>query len=270
MFIPIEINSNDILSQYKILSKEIDNVIDTVVKDITAAFAAEWEETAKTDLKSTRNRYLQNLRVVDEGRMSGAVILDYTKDSLVKMIEEGSSPFDMKVGFSNSSKRKVVERADGSSGWYLTIPFSLGTPSSNIESGFSSILPESVYNVAKSQPIVNNNKSQGLRKDDLPSEFQEPATRAAITIPESQSFLEYKHKASIYQGVVKQKDSVTGQSSYYSFRRVSDNSDENSWGFPGLESKNLAEKAYSSFKSKLPKLISDTLERVLFNNWGYK
>jgi hypothetical protein len=260
MLIPITINADDILEQYQISQKEVEDVIDYTVKQITAAFAVKWEETAKNSLSSTRDRYVQNLKVVDEGRMAGAVILDYSKDPLIKMIEEGASAFDMKEGFKNSSKKHI--KKDG--GWYLTIPFKIGTPDSQVTSGFANIMPQEVYNIVKKKdanPITN--KSQGLSKTEVPTEFQAPKIRAAIVIPESTTFKEYQHKASIHQGIFKQKDSITGQVSYGSFRRVSDKSDESSWVFPGLDAKNLAEKAYSEFESNMQTVLEGAMDSAL-------
>jgi len=266
MLIPIDINSNDIISQFDISKKECEDIIDLTIKEITAAFASQWESTANSDLKSTRSRYVQNLRVVDEGRMSGAVVLDYSKDPLIQMIEEGASPFDMKENFEKSAKKHT--KADG--GWYLTIPFKIGTPDSQITTGFANIMPQQVYNLVKDKPIEKSGRSKGISTQDIgggagvPQSFQIPTSRSAIvTIPTSQAFKEYQHKTNIYQGIYKQKDQVTGQSSYGSFRRVSDRSDQDSWIYPGLEPKNLAEKAYSIFETKQERILQDAMNSAL-------
>lgn len=264
MFIPINIDSNSILSQYTMTKDECNDIIDHVIKDITRSFAVQWENEAKAALHGTRDRYIANLSVIDTGRMTGAVVLDYSKDPLIQMIEEGASPFDMKENFSKSSKKKIVQRPDTSMGWYLTIPFTMGTPTSQTSSGFTSILPKEVYNVLKERevnPITQ--RSKGLQSSNIPEQFRAPRVRAAIVIPESADFKEYKHKASIFEGAYKQKDSVTGQSSYGSFRRVSDNSDENSWIFPGLTAKNLAEKAWTSMEPRLEGILEISMNSVL-------
>jgi len=187
-------------------------------------------------------------------------LLDYSKDPMIRMIEEGAGPFDQKEGFKKSSKKHI--KKDG--GWYLTIPFSVGNPSSQVTSGFSSIMPKEIYNVVKKQNISSTtNRSAGLLNTDLPAQFQVPNKRAAIIIPESQSFKEYQHKSSIYKGLFKQKDAITGQSNYGSFRRVSDKSDEDSWIHKGFSAAGLAEKAFNSFESKIPTILEDSMNKYL-------
>lgn len=266
MLIPIDINSSDIINQFNISRKECEDIIDFTIKEITASFAAQWESTANSELQSTRSRYIQNLKVVDEGRMAGAVVLDYSKDPLIKMIEEGASPFDMKEGFEKSAKKHI--KAGG--GWYLTIPFKIGTPDSQIAAGFANIMPQQIYNLIKNKPIENSGRSKGLSAGEIgggggvPQSFQIPTSRNAIVvIPTSQAFKQYQHKTNIYQGLYKQKDQSTGQSSYGSFRRVSDKSDQDSWIYSGMDPKNLAEKAYSTFEAKQERILQDAMNSAL-------
>jgi len=266
MVVPIYINQEDILSQFNMSQREVEGVIDSTIKEITASFASAWENEANSTLKSTRERYINNLKVIDEGRMQGAVVLDYSKDKLVKMIEEGCSPFDLKNGFSNSDKKHITK----SGGWYLTIPFSFGAPDSSMVSGFANILPSSVHQIVKQQPVnPETNRSAGLSKSEIPSEFAIPKVRAAIVIPESTAFKEYQQKHSIYEGVFKSKDSVMGQNTYGSFRRVSDKSDENSWIHPGMEEGNFAEKAFGKFETNMQTVLEDAMDSAL-SQFGFE
>ena len=269
IFISVNINQQDILDQYQISKKEVEDVIDFTVKEITVAFADQWQAQAKADLKSTRSRYIQNLKVIDEGRMQGAVVLDYTHDPLIKMIEEGHDAYDLKLAFEKSNKKHI--KKDG--GWYLTVPFQIGTPDVQVESGFANTMPNEVYNIAKNKPTSSvTNRSQGLTATEIgsgngvPQNYQIPKTRAAIiNIPKSQAFEEYKHKTTLFQGVVKTTDSVTGQNSYTSFRRVSDKSDPNSWIHPGFTAANLAEKAFDNFESKMQTVLENAMGSSLKN-----
>ena len=260
MLISININAQDLLDQYSISKEEVEQVIDHTIKDITAAFASKWSETAAQELKGTRDRYISNLRVVDSGRMSGAVILDYTKDPVVKMVEEGVSSFDIKIGFENSPKKHI--KKDG--GWYLTVPFTIGTPGTQ-ESNFSNVMPSQIYNIARKQEINPiTNRSAGISEEQLSTTtFIEPKAKPKRVIPESTAFADYKRKASVYEGVYKSKDQVTGQNVYGSFRRVSDKSDENSWIYPGIESKNLAEKSLDLFEPMIETITSASIDNAL-------
>lgn len=251
MIVPIIIDHQSIADQFHLDKESVDNIIDYAIKEITAQFAVQWEKTAMNELHSTRNRYVQNLKIIDEGRMKGAVMLDYSKDPLIQMIEEGASSFDMKEGFEKSSKKTMKKNG----GWYLTIPFSIGTPGT-LSDNFSTIMPSEVYNVVKNK-VVNptTNRSAGLMESEIPEQYKAKQIKAVI--PESKSFKAYQHKNSIFEGVYKSNNKTTGQSTYGSFRRVSDVSDPSSWIHPGLQVANIAEKALSEFESNIePKLTS--------------
>lgn len=257
MIIPISINAQDILDQYSISKSEAEDAIDHTIKEIAAEFANKWIETANQELNSTRDRYTSSIRVVDEGRMTGTILLDYSKDPLIKMIEEGASQFDQKEGFAKSTKKHI--KKDG--GWYLTIPFSATTPGSL----GSAALPASIYSAVKKLPInPTTNRSAGLNTENVKvGSFAEPIPKQKIKIPESQAFQEYKRKSSIYEGVYSSKDKVTGQSSYGSFRRVSDKSDNNSWIHPGIEAANIAEKAMDRFEANIETIASEKMDESL-------
>ena len=261
MLVPIQINSQDIMDSFSISKKEVDDIIDVTIKNIAAAFAVEWENVALNTLHSTKQRYVANLKVIDSGRMSGAVVLDYSKDKLIKMLEEGATAFDLKKFLLASPKAKQKKNGGGK---YITVPFSIGSPSANSDN-FSTILPSQVYTILKNQAVMpTTSRSQGLVADQLPDQFQKKQTRAGFSsIPTSKLFEEYQHKNSIYEGVYKKKDTVTGQNSYGSFRRVSDKSDSNSWIHPGIDQGNLAEKAYGQFETKLQVILEDSMSDSL-------
>lgn len=256
MIVPIQINETDLLSQFYITSQQMNDVIDFVVKETTALYADHWRHQAQIELHSTRDRYIANLNVLDEGRMKGAVVLDYTRDKLVRMIEEGASAFDMKAGFSKS--QHVSFKEDG--GWYLTIPFRIGTPSAIGEAGgIGTIMSEETYKSAKQL-----GSKESLKTEQLSSIEQLLQTRSGVSsIPESKTFQEYKHKGAILAGMVKINDPVTKQNTYMTFRRVSDNSDQDSWVYRGLIGYGLAEKAYADFESKLPEFLGLFLDDAL-------
>jgi len=263
MLIPIEINQQDILDNFNISKKEVEDIMDLAIKNVTAAFAIEWENKALQSLSSTRSRYVANLKVVDEGRLSGAVILDYSKDKLVKMLEEGASAFDMKEYFKKSDKAK--QKKNGS-GWYLTVPFSIGTPGS-LQENFTTVMPQQIYSIVKKQDVDPISlRSKGVSKGEIPSELNQKRVRpgfTAISLPKSKLFEEYQHKNSIYEGISKQTSPITGQTTYSSFRRVSDKSDSNSWTHPGIDAGNFAEKAFEQFEMKMQVVLEDSMNDAL-------
>jgi hypothetical protein len=244
MLIPISIDTTDLASEFNLSKQEIEAMIDNTVKAVALDYYRTWGLKASQNLKSTRSRYLDSLILVDEGMMKGAVILR-DDDPLVMMLEEGASEFDMKENFAKSSKKKM--KKDG--GWYLTIPMRYSTPSALGESEvFSGALPPEIYEKIKSAdvniPMGSGMRSKGLSLDQIPIQHQEKTVRSAI--PKSnllKARQEYISKSSPYEGMIKMKDSGTGQSSYMKFRRVSDKSDPSSWIHSGLEQRHFAEQA---------------------------
>ncbi len=257
--IPIAIDVESLPFEAAGNSDLVERVVDSVVKDMTAAFAREWERQAQQALHQTRGRYLENLHVLDTGRMTGAVMLDYSKDPLIRMIEEGASAFDLKDGFEKSPKRKL--KADG--GWYLTVPFRHATPGAIGESSvFSNKMPEDVYEVAKKLKTDidvpgGGKRSRGLAIGEIPAEYKTPIANIGNNIPESKAF------KSIYEGVIKIKDAKTSQNVYMSFRRVSDKSLMESWNHPGIDEHNLADKALNQLNQNAEVELNAAMNKIL-------
>lgn len=271
MIQPIFIDTLSLTRQFDITKEEVDGIIDAAVKKITMEFYLLWEKEAEKNLHKTRKAYVSQLKLVDEGRMKGAVLLDYTKNPLVKMLEEGANAFDMKEGFKKSSKVKYRSNGD----WYLTIPFRMATPDALGESTlFAGKMPQSIYDIVKEKPQDidvqgGGKRSKGLTNEEMknfevPAKYRLPKTRAGVSVVETQkTFDEYKNKSSIYEGLSKIQDNVTGQNIYMNFRRVSSNSDINSWVHTGLMARNFAEKALSNLESKIEIIVGDTIDNAL-------
>lgn len=253
MIIPIYIDTSSIADAYNSIDKDaIDDICDNIAKTLSVRYAQQLELEATHSLHQTRKRYIHAINVVDTGRLEGTVILDFSKDPLIAMIEEGASPFDIKKGLLASPKAKIGK--DGSK--YITVPFRFGTPDAVGDSDvFSNIMPDAVYEVARDETAtiqtVGGARSTGLTVDKLPPQYQKPATRAAINDSAGKVlFNAYTHKNSIYEGITKNTDSATGQNTYNSFRRVSENSNDDSWIHKGIEQYNLVSKALGNFNQE--------------------
>lgn len=257
--IPINLDFSDLAEEFSLSRKEIDGILDYTVKETAAKFASLWEREAGK-LGSTRNLYMRSIVVSNPGEFLAAVELS---NDLPNMIESGTGPFDMKPILLGGGKVKTGPR-----GKYVTVPFSIGTPGA-LKENFSTIMPASVYKVARQQTtdiqVVGGSRSKGLSKNDLPAEYREPITKEVFN-PKSQNFEKYTHKSSIYEGIIKQRSNVTNQNSYVGFRRVSLNSDPLSWIHPGFTARNFAEKALD--KLDLPRTVSDAIDNFLIEK-GY-
>lgn len=250
MVVPIVINTNDIYSQFDINPESLIDIMDSIAKRLAVGYARQLEIEAQENLHQTRQLYIKNIRLIDTGRLEGSVMLDYSKHPLIKMIEEGASPFDIKQGLLKSPKVKIGKNG----GRYITVPFRHGVPTTIGDSDvFNNKMPEKVHDVIKSKaPSIptsgGGSRTAGLKLSEIPTEYQTPAKRAEIKDDDGKTlFKEYEHKTSIYQGMTKQQDGVTGQNTYQSFRRVSDNSDPDSWIHGGIEQYDLMNKALANF-----------------------
>lgn len=232
--INIVVDVQNLLDQVYLDKSQVDDMLDYTVKEITARFADQWQTEAETSLKSSRQEYIANLNVIDEGKAKGAVVLT---GWLPNAIESGMDEVDLKVGLLNGPNAKTDRKNEK----YNTVPFSHGTPGSLEENFSSGIMPKEVHKVAKSKDI-----GEYIKKKELPKKFQEPQKKKLGNKNSLTLFKQYQHKHSIYEGITKTKD-IAGNTSYSSFRRVSESSDVDSWLHPGLEARNLAEKALDSF-----------------------
>lgn len=251
MIAPIIVDTTSIMDQFGAMSPEaINNMLDNVAKGLAAAYANKLELQAQQDLHQTRRRYINAIKLVDSGKAEGTVMLDYSKDKLIQMIEEGAGPFDMKPYFMGSPKAKVGKNG----GRYLTIPFRWGTPGIVGESDvFSGVMPGPVYAAVKDKPTNipvsgGGSRSAGLSLKEIPAQFQLKKTRPAIAANDgNQAWAAYQHKAPVSQGISKYNDPATGQNTYRSFRRVSDKSDPDAFIHPGIKAYNLMQKALGGF-----------------------
>jgi len=238
--IPIELGLGQLTDEFSLTQEQVNGLCEYSVKEITAAFAQRWADTANRGLGGTRTQYVDSLVVREEGRFAGSVVLT---GMLPNMLESGAAPFDMKPGFASSSKRTpVVRKLPGGkeeTGWYLTIPYRMATPGALGENAlFASVMPSAVHKAVLDQD-QDLGMSKGLMEGNIPSEYRAPTTRAQVTV-RSRVFEEYRSQTSIYAGL---KHSTRTHGQYVSFRRVSDISDENSWVHTGLNARGFAEKA---------------------------
>lgn len=254
MILPIIVDISSIVENYSSVTEDqINTMLDGIAKGLAANFARKLEENAANTLKQTKRRYINAVKLVDSGKLEGTVVLDYSKDPLVKMLEEGASSFDMKASFLNSPKVKIGKKG----GKYLTIPFRWATPDAIGESdAFVGHMPDEVYEIAKEKETIipvsgGGTRSAGISINELPAQFQIKKVRPIIKDSKGKKMFDaYQHKNSIYEGITKQNDSVTGQNTYHSFRRVSEKSDKDSWIHPGIERYNLIQKTLDGFDTE--------------------
>jgi len=263
--IPIHIDMEGLIEEFSMTNEQVLRFHDDVVGRIAILFATQLEQEAQRVLHKTRNRYIRSIKLYTEGIAHKAVVLDMS-DSLIAMIENGASPFDMKAGMLASPKAKT-----GKSGQkYLTIPFRWAVPTSLGESEvFSFKMPISIHKVAKSKkvtiPIAGGGfRAAGLSNKEIPAEHSAQTSRLAIVGKDGAVlFDEYKHKTNIYAGIAKYTDGVTNQNMYKSFRRVSENSDPLAFIHPGIKQYDLFSKALDSLDVNMENELSMAVDNSL-------
>lgn len=250
--IPIKIDADDIMDQLGLTEAEARNMIDYTVKEVTATFATEWEATAARELGQSREEYVKNLQVVDDGWARGSVVLF---GWLPNAIEDGYPAFDMKSGLLQGENAKLSQ--DGT--WFNTVPYRWAVPSSVGESPvFTGKMPEEIHEIVKAKPAIKpiaggGMASEGLTNKELPIGHNQPQVKAVPSIAPKPAGWQayYQHKAPVFQGLRKVVDPVTKQNRYQTFRRVSENSEPEAWIHPGFQPRGLAEVSLGNMNMEL-------------------
>lgn len=233
---PIHLDISEIVEEFSLTSEQSQQLGSEIINRVVGEYTHKWENLVNRGLKQTRSLYKKAMyvdRISDTEVVFG---LQPGENGLAIAIEEGKPPFDEKPFFKASSK--VKQKLGG--GWYLTIPFRYATPGAVAESDiFQQKLPKEIYEIAK------GNNGSSIKKSQLPPKFQQLGVRKEVqgvngVIPE------YTHKSPKFQGLVRIDISSTNNENrggYFTFRRVSDNSDILSWIHPGFEAKKFMDKA---------------------------
>lgn len=227
-----------------VLASQLEAAAADAISKTMIASKAKWERTAQQRLKSTRQDYMLGLNTDDSvsypDAFTGVLTL---KGGWPNMLERGFPAYDMKTGFGKSPKRTPLR--DGS-GWYMTIPMRHRTPSSTGVAG-GTPMPEDVYAQARVLKA-------GTRLKDTETNY-----------PPKQSWTGYQHKSGLYEGMQRDMKQYgkTRQSKYTTFRRVSSNSDPQSWmhpGFPGVEAIAVVEPfAQRTLNTTLMRAVNDLM-----------
>lgn len=245
--LPISIDIQPLVDKFCFSQNEIDSFTSTLLDNLSLMFQEEWTNQINTQLHKSRQEYLKGMFVERPDDKSIVFGVTERKSKLAVAIESGHTPFDEKEGFEKSKKRTKT-----SGGWYLTIPFRHAAPTSIGESSvFSTVMPESIYKMAKSQ-------NEPLTKGQLPSPYNEPGMREPI-IRDGLNIPAYQRKSATYEGLIRVNDKDENRGQYLTFRRVSNNSDPNSWWHPGFEAKELLNKSLDQID------ITSTVRRVMID-----
>jgi len=227
------------------MTPSINQAIRMSVSSTLMATKSHWESIAQRRLKTTRIDYLLGLQAAESVSFpdpyTGILTL---KGRWPNMLESGFPAYDMKKGFKSGAR--VKQKKDG--GWYQTIPFRHRTPNSSGVAAGGQAMPQDIY----AQARLLRGQTPGQKRDRLRGTEVDHAPKTSWT--------GYQHRSGIYEGMVKNRKLYNSkiQSSYFTFRRVSDKSDPLSWMHPGFSGlKAIAE---------VEQYARNTFERVLQYN----
>lgn len=234
--IPIHIDLSEVVEEFALTGDQAQELGANIIDRVVVEYVNKWENLVNSGLRQTRNLYKRAMYVDRISPTEVVFGLQPGDNGLALALEEGKAPFDEKIGFGSSPKRKI--KMGG--GWYLTIPFRHATPGAVAESDiFQNKLPKEIYKLAK------ENQGKPLQRSQLPSAYQQLGKRKEIQTANA-IIPEYVHKFPKYQGLVKLDIASTeneNRSGYFTFRRVSDKSEPLSWIHPGFAAHKFMDKA---------------------------
>lgn len=182
------------------------------------------------------------------------------------LIEKGYEPFDMKPGLLASPKAKTSKSGKK----YITVPFRHGVP------GTSTIptMPPRVYEQARRLAYSRRNNAIKAfftgRKYTWGGRLEEDLTGQRSHIPPHPG-KGYTWKSGQYAGMVRMGRGRHTQ--YMTFRRVSENSDPQSWHHPGKAPRPIREAVVENTREEVLGIIRQGFEMDLYfmglgSEWG--
>lgn len=196
----------------------------------------------------------EGFRMLDD--LTGEIINTSGHGSL---IEDGVTPFDMKEGLLTSPKSKWGK--DGS--LYITVPFRHGTPGAKTMPS----MPKSVYKDAKQLGYSRRNGSLNALASGQQYTYNwggrlKQSSEGQRSHASNHPGAGYTWKTGLYSGMVRMGQEKHSQ--YITFRRVSTNSDPNSWQHPGVKPRPIREAVIENTREEVLQLIRNGFEMDLY------
>lgn len=228
-----------------VLANQIEAAAISSVSATMIASKNKWESIAANKLHTTRADYLLGLNAEDSLEFPDAFTGVLTlRGKWPNKLEKGFGAYDIKDVLKNSPKVKHTK--DG--GWYITVPFRHRTPGTSGSAAGGQAMPGDIYSRARVL-AANTGRLTG-------TEQQYPPRR---------SWTGYQHKSGIFEGMkrnVKKYDKAI-QSTYVTFRRVSNNSDPDSWWHPGFVGVQAVDDVERFAEETFGKVIRANLKRYM-------
>lgn len=215
-----------------------DDFAQQVVDHLTTAARSKWIALGNELPREDARDYVMGISEVRFGTLEAEVVLEGEK---ARAIEDGQKPWDIKKALLGPNAKNVSVSKKGTK--YNTVPFRHGTP----KSGFKSRMPQDLYAMALRQAKASNKRSTAIQG-------------AGAFGPQkgTKSQTGYVRKQAKFEGLRAVKTG-SKSSSYFTFRRVSENSPANSWMHPGTDGAKLIEQVYEY----LDRIVDATVESLI-------
>jgi len=248
--VPIMIDISPLVNKLRFSEEEVKGLSKAILDRISSRYMYLWEKNVDDNLKSTRAFYKAGMKWYYEDDFN--VVFELEGKGVSKlglMLERGVDAYDLKEGFKKSSNAKN----QGQPNWYLTVQFRMATSDAIAESSvFAGVMPKLIYNLAK--------KEGSVTKSNIPDEFNKLNVRQEI---KGSSMVDnktaaYTHKNPIHEGITKTSGG------YVSFRRVSGNSDQNSWIHKGFQKRGFMGASLEQLSGEIAGIV-DLAEKEFLN-----
>ena len=209
---------------YKLTDDVIQAIANTVGESVT-----EVARQLERDIENKAPQYIDLYTSAIAVDISSFGYSFYLTDDRVKSIDRGIPAYDLKPGFQRNAHKSK------SGGWYANVPFRHTTPSM----GNKNSLSWHVYNQVRQMP------TNTYYRDTSASQM---------------SHTGYVHKASKLQGL--RRIIASYGSNYFTFRRISNNSDPSSWIHPGRKGINIFDSISRYAQATFTNLLNQNLLKI--------
>lgn len=258
----IDIDISDVVEDLNLMLSESRDLSTQILDRVVSEYQMRLETLVGQELNQTKSEYLRAIEIDRKDEFSAIIRLTSRISRLALMLEDGADPFDIKEGLEKSKKRKVSLAGN----WYIDVPFRFATSKALAAS------PVFTGGVAPSGVIRAAKKAAGAAVPvaGLPKKNQEAKIREAITRKIDNVFYsvpKYEHKVSVYAGIRRRETGTSKKRSgtYNTFRRVSANSDQNSWIHKGFEAKKFMDRTLASLEPEIDSIVDFVINNYLEN-----
>lgn len=214
----IKWDSEDRNNAFKSISEALDMAVDTVSTVATNRLYFDIERMARQELKTTYMPFIMGLSIVRKGDS-----IEFNLDDMAQQIETGFRARDLRSLLYGPSAKKNAKGEP-----YIDIPFRAATSRANMRgANFASQMERETYDAVR--------KMGSLRAADLDN------TRGINKLTG------YVHKNHIYAGLKKYDNPDGTGSVYFSFRRLSQNSDPDAFKIKAVAGRHIIKRAIESF-----------------------